>query len=314
MDQHGVCNVCREYERHKVAYDAYFRSQHQLSQLILDANTGKRGEFDCLLLYSGGRDSTYVLYALKDAGFRVLAFTFDNGYIPATCLDNIERVCRDVGAESIVMSIAKEKMDQIFLESLHRNSTVCSGCFRGRTARSTELALAKNVPVVVTGLSRGQIWDTKISQFMRAGVTDSDEIDTQLHEFRFQYHSTSDRISSLLEDRTAMDRIAFDKIKFVDFYRYSSITKREIGWFLENRAPFWKKPKNVGACSTNCMINDAGIEVHIERCGYHNYAIPLAWDVRFGHLSRDEALAQIEYQPDPHRTDTLLTQIGYRHR
>src|SRR5207244_2416602 len=105
-------------------------------------------QFDCLLLYSGGRDSTYVLYRLVDLGLRVLALTFDNGYIPAGCFENIQHVCEGLGVESTIVRVEQSKMDRVFALSLAQHATVCSGCFRALTSRSTEIALARKIPAV----------------------------------------------------------------------------------------------------------------------------------------------------------------------
>lgn len=307
----GVCNVCREYDDSKVVYDAYFGTEADLRRLVAKATARQPSDFDCLLLYSGGKDSTYVLYKLIDLGYRVLTLTFDNGYIPAACFRNIEQVCRELGVDNVIARVAKEKMDQVFVESLREQSTVCSGCFRALTARSTELAIQRDIPVVVTGLSRGQIFATKVHQLLRIGVTDVDRIDRTLREFRSCYHAANDAIAVLVDDRALADAAAFDATQFVDFYRYCPATKREIVALLSERAPFWRKPANVGGCSTNCLINDVGIHVHLQSRGYHNYAVPLAWDVRFGHLTRDEALQELTSEPDPAKVERLLHAIGY---
>lgn len=81
LDSEGICNVCREYEVNKLIYRSYFATE---ASLEVELKSAKREgtSFDVLLMYSGGKDSTYVLYRLVDLGLRVLALTFDNGYIP----------------------------------------------------------------------------------------------------------------------------------------------------------------------------------------------------------------------------------------
>src|SRR5207248_882543 len=138
----------------------------------------------------GGKDSTYVLYRLvKDLKLRVLAVTFDNGYIPPGCFDNIAGVCGQLGVDSLVVSVAKEKMDEAFQAGLKAQGSVCDPCFRALTARGTELAVERKIPVVMTGLSRGQICATKLHNLISNGVTDPDEIETYLRMFRESYHA-----------------------------------------------------------------------------------------------------------------------------
>lgn len=303
-----VCNVCREYEAHGSAYDAYFKTPDDWTTL-LEQTHRPDAEHDVMLMYSGGKDSTYVLYRLVEQGCRVLALTFDNGYIPKGCFDNIAGVCADLGVESVVVSVEKSRMDEVFAESLQNDHTVCSGCFRGLTARGTELAIARGIPIVVTGLSRGQIYETKVHPLLRRGITDVDQIDGLLGQFRELYHAASDRIAELIADRALADEAGFRRTHFVDFFRYFKVTKQQIVELIEARAPFWRKPGNVGGCSSNCLINDVGIHVHQAARGYHNYAIPAAWDIRFGHLTRDAAIDELQPDLDARKVDQILRKL-----
>lgn len=305
LDDDGVCSVCREYEARKATYDAYFRTEDDL-RVLFGKTHDSSAPFDVLLMYSGGKDSTYVLCRLVEMGLRVLAVTFDNGYVPRQCFDNIERVCTNLGVESLIVGADRKVMDEVFAESLRADATVCTGCFRGLTARGTEIAVARRIPIVMTGLSRGQIYDTKVHQLVSNGVTDADQIDALLHVFREGYHRQNDKIASLIQDRAVADPKAFKATQFIDFFRYSPVKKTDILALIAERTPFWKLPQNVGGCSSNCLINDVGIQVHLEKRGYHNYAIPASWDIRFGHITRADALAEVSELPDEPKVRQIL--------
>lgn len=312
LDDEGVCSVCREYDDHRDVYDAYFKTEDDLVELLRQTHNPD-GQYDVLLMYSGGKDSTFVLNKLVDMGQRILAVTFDNDYVPKDCFENIRGVCEDAGVDSLILSLDRKTMDRVFASSLRTDSEVCTGCFRALTARGTEVAIEKNIPIVMTGLSRGQIFDTKVHQFMAAGKTDVDEIDRWLRAFRRRYHEQQDDIAELIHDQAAADVEAFEKTHFIDFFRYCKVTKQDIVQLIKERNPAWRKPENVGGCSSNCMINDVGIKVFTETKGYHNYAVPAAWDIRFGHETRDEVLADLETDLDDARINGILTQLQIKY-
>lgn len=310
IDHAGMCSECNAYRATRPVYDAYFRERGELETLLRQAPPSPDG-YRVLLMYSGGKDSTYVLYMLKDMGFRTLAVTFDNGFVPKACFDNIAQVCRDAGVESRIVNIPQDRMNGVFVDSLKNDSTVCPGCFRGLTARGSELAIAEQIPVVMTGLSRGQILQTKLAPLVSRSVTDPDTMDRYLAGYRRLYHGANDRISTLIDDRAMQRPELFEKLSFIDYFRYSDVTRKEIVAYLEHNVPFWKKPENVGACSSNCMINDVGTFVHLRDKGYHNYEVPTAWEVRTGHLSRDAAFEEIGSEIDEARVRGILNRIGY---
>jgi hypothetical protein len=311
LDRNGICNICHKFDNNKDIYENYFKTENELEKLLEKCSDAQL-KYDVLLMYSGGKDSTYVLFRLVDMGIRVLALTFDNGYIPQACFNNIKEVCENVGVDNIVVSVPKAKMDKVFVKNLREDSSVCSGCFRGLTARGVEVAVRERIPIIITGLSRGQIYDTKLHTLINNGITDPGEIDDYLLQFREVYHSVNDEVSQLIDDRALEDIEAFRKIQYVDFYRYSSATKKDIVNLLEERAPFWKKPDNVGGCSSNCMINDVGIHVHLKKKGFHSYAIPTSWEIRFGHVSREEALREISplSKVDVQRVERIIQAIN----
>ena len=70
------------------------------------------------------------------------------------------------------------------------------------------------------------------------------------------------------------------------------------------------RPSDTGR-STNCLINDVGIYVHKRREGFHNYALPYAWDVRMGHKQRAAALEELDDDIDVENVHQILSEIGY---
>jgi amino acid adenylation domain-containing protein len=310
FDDTGVCSRCREFDRFQDAARDYFRPFDELNSLLDRSRAAETGDHDCLLLYSGGKDSSYVLHRLVEMGLSVLAFTFDNGFISPAAFENIERQTSRLGVECIVSKAPQ--MDAIFVESLTHDHTVCTGCFKALTTISTRLAADRGIPAVLTGLSRGQIFETKIEGLFRSGVTAVADVEAQLRSFRRIYHAQEDRTARLLD--LSVKDVDLDRFQFIDFFRYDATPVSKIKAYLAERDRFWSKPKDTGFCSSNCMMNDIGICVHGRDRGYHNYEAPLSWDVRLGIIGRNDALAEVESPLDIQRVNGVLDRIGFLSR
>jgi amino acid adenylation domain-containing protein len=308
IDQTGVCNVCRDYDTFKEQIGRYFKTEDDLTELFDRVRRDNTSDYDCLLLYSGGKDSTYALYRLVSRGLRVLTFTFDNGFISPDAFDNIKRICAALGVDNITKSLST--MKQVFAESLRTENNVCSGCFRALTSLSTKIAIEKRIPVVVTALSQGQIYETKLAGFIRQRQFEVRQIERDLATFRKMYHATSDRIGRFVNDDVLKDEQAFENILFVDFFRYSDVNEDEILRFLQQTS-FWEMPEDTGLSSSNCLINDVGVRVHLRDRGYHYYADQFSWEVRLGHIAHDDALRELHARLDEERITSILTEIGY---
>jgi len=200
-------------------------------------------------------------------------------------------------------------MKAIFADSLVRHSNVCNGCFKTLYTLSVNLAREKGIPCIVTGLSRGQQFETRLSNFYRSDEFCAETVDRFILEARKVYHRLDDEVSRLLDVGVFKEEGIFDEIQTIDFYRYCDIGLDELYGYLDARLP-WVKPSDTGR-STNCKINDVGIYIHKKERRYHNYAMPYAWDVRMGHKQRDTALAELDDNIDVDEVQRMLAEIGY---
>ena len=307
-DATGVCNVCRGLDTYVAKAQAYFKSPDELKALVAEMQATRTGDYDCLVLLSGGKDSTYMLYQLCDLGLKPLVFTLDNGFISDEAKANIRRVVDSLGVD-LVMG-GTPHMNEIFVDSLKRFANVCNGCFKTIYTLATNLAHEKGIRYIVTGLSRGQFFETRLTEevFQREDF-DVAKLDDLVLDARKAYHRRDDAVSCHLEVDIFSDDGVFRDIQFVDFYRYWSVPLAELHAYLRQRTP-WLRPSDTGR-STNCLINDVGIYIHKKQRGFHNYSLPYSWDVRLGQKTRAEAMAELEDEIDESRVQQILRQIGY---
>ncbi|WP_339704489.1 amino acid adenylation domain-containing protein [uncultured Kriegella sp.] len=308
FDEKGVCHLCNAFKGYKDEAQRYFKTTDELRD-VLTSKRGKNPNYDCLSLLSGGKDSTYILAQLIGMGLKVLAFTLDNGYISDQAKNNIDKIVKKLGVDHIYGTT--EHMNKIFVDSLHRHHNVCNGCFKTIYTLSTQIALEKEIPFVVTGLSRGQFFETRLTEelFWDEDV-DVDTIDKTILEARKLYHQEEDAVKNLLDVSMFNTDTTFEKVQFIDFYRYSDVKLEEMLTYLKEKVG-WVRPTDTGR-STNCLINQVGIYVHKKQKGYSNYAFPYSWDVRMGHKTRKETLDEINEFIDEKEVKRITDEIGYQ--
>ncbi len=266
------------------------------------------GDYDALVLLSGGKDSTYALCRLVDMGLRVHTLTLDNGYISDQAKQNIRRVVDALGVDHEFATTPE--MQTIFRDSLMRFSNVCNGCFKTIYTLAVNKARELGIPAIVTGLSRGQFFETRLTEnLFKSGRFSPEEIDRAVFEARKVYHRTDDAVTRLLDTSLFQDDRIFEEIQFVDFYRYCDISMSEMMAYLKGRVA-WVRPSDTGR-STNCLVNDVGIYIHNKERGFHNYALPYSWDVRMGHKTREEAMHELQDELDMDSVNRMLEEIDY---
>lgn len=307
FNKNGVCHLCAAFESYKEKAERYFKNDDELVR-VLTSKREKNPNYDCISLLSGGKDSTYVLARIINMGLKVLAFTMDNGYISDQAKANIDRIVKRLGVDHIYGTTPH--MNEIFVDSLHRHHNVCNGCFKTIYTLSTKIALEKEIPFIVTGLSRGQFFETRLTEeLFWDDNLDTQKIDYTILEARKIYHQESDAVKRLLDTSMFDDDEVFEKVEFIDFYRFSDVKLEEMLVYLKDKAG-WVRPTDTGR-STNCLINQVGIYVHKKDLGYSNYSFPYSWDVRLGHKTRDESLEEINEVIDEVEVKRIMQEIGY---
>tara|TARA_X000001036_G_C20626216_1_gene785236 strand:+ start:1 stop:1038 length:1038 start_codon:yes stop_codon:yes gene_type:complete len=74
--------------------------ERQLNSLISSIKeSGKNNKYDCLIGLSGGTDSSYVAYIVKDLGLRPLAVHMDNGWNSEESVKNIRNLCTNLNID-----------------------------------------------------------------------------------------------------------------------------------------------------------------------------------------------------------------------
>lgn len=308
FDTAGVCNTCIEFDSYKHRAQHYFKTMDDLTSVFEQVRGERVGDYDCLVLLSGGKDSTYALAQVVSMGMKVLAFTLDNGFISEAAKSNISRVVADLGVDHVFGYTPD--MNAIFIDSLERHSNVCQGCFKVIYTLSMQLAVKRNISCIVTGLSRGQFFETRLTaELFGDDNFDIASIDQMVMDARKAYHRVDDAVSRLMDVSLFQHEQIFNDIRFVDFYRYCDVDLTEMLAFLKQKLP-WIRPADTGR-STNCLINDVGIHVHKRKQHFHNYALPYSWDVRLGVKQRAEALDELNDDIDAGSVFRILNQIHY---
>lgn len=103
FDSEGVCNYCRNYKKMK------FKPMGELHEI---ANRIRRddGSQDCMVMFSGGRDSSYLLhYVVRELNLHPLVFTYDWGMSTPVGERNAKKMCDLLGVERIVIDRDKQK-------------------------------------------------------------------------------------------------------------------------------------------------------------------------------------------------------------
>lgn len=258
-------------------------------------------EYDVLMAYSGGKDSTYTLRLLVEKyKLNVVAFTFENGFTSGQAVKNIKAVCKALNVQHIMVTHEQEKLNKMFaigatnvlfgLNTLTKASSICTLCSNFFKSFALGHALKNNIPMIAYGWSPGQAPvqaalnqnkpnTTKMTQVAALKVA----VDIGGQEM--SQHFLPDELYAIPEDKWPWN---------VHPLAYEEYTEEMV---LENIQDLgWRLPGDVDSNSTNCLLNAYANEAHIRTHKFHPYSWEIANMVRQRIMTRDEGLNKI-YSP-----------------
>lgn len=153
FDAEGLCPMCQTEED--------TRKLRSIVPLIKDIPKSKKSRFDVALFYTGGKDSTYMLYYLsKVKGLRVLAMTWEIPFMSDSAKQSIENAKKHfTNVEFITRYISSADMQKIYrkLYSISENTCACPSLayvlfYPEMVANRVPYFIAGNEPAQMLGL------------------------------------------------------------------------------------------------------------------------------------------------------------------
>jgi tRNA(Ile)-lysidine synthase TilS/MesJ len=120
---------------------------------------GNNSEFDCLLMFSGGKDSSYLLYHLSEVlKLKVATVTLVHDFLPKETISNIEQFAsryarKHISVPNTVLNHSGKHFLETWINKPDEGSliTLCTGCRLGLIKPIIDTARAEKIKVVISG-------------------------------------------------------------------------------------------------------------------------------------------------------------------
>lgn len=203
FDALDVCNICLQANFKNENID-WVRRHEMLTELV-DNYRGKFS-YDCIVPFSGGKDSTYTLwYLVRNLGLKPLVVQFNHGFMRPNLLKNNEKTFRSLGVDVISFTPNWKVVKLLMKESFIRKGDFCWHCHTGIFSYPMHVAIKFNVPLI--------FWGEPSSEYTAYYDYRDDEIEL-VDEERFNRFVnlglTGEDMGEILRDAQGLDRRDFD--------------------------------------------------------------------------------------------------------
>jgi N-acetyl sugar amidotransferase len=295
FDAQGVCNICRQIEYKSETVDWKARKP-ELDELI-ETYRGKYS-YDCIVPFSGGKDSTFTLYYLvKEYKLKPLVVQFDHGFMRPNLRDNNERTFKKLGVDVISFRPSWHVVRKLMLESLKRKGDFCWHCHTGIFAYPMQIAVKLNVPLL--------FWGEPSAEYTSYyGYDEVEEVDEQRFNRFVNLGITADDMLGMIDaaDPRDLDPFRYPPLKELrrlkvrsvclgsyipwDVKTQHDLIRRELGWegdHVEGVPPEYSYEK------IECFMQGVRDYLRYIKRGYGRTAHLVSLDIRNGRLTRPAA-------------------------
>jgi len=268
LDDAGICNVCRDYQAAHEDEDSRPLLMSDFVKL-LKKHKGK-GDYDCLVMCSGGKDSTSALYYMKTRfKMRPLAFTFDHGFETEDALANVHRAVKILDVD--LLQIRSTELHPLIGRMLRSGSraVICHLCSIWYMDLTFKMAARFQIPIIIAGWTKGQSSDQSVMSKCACNI--------YAPEYRAMGQATVEFLDSLGDDPRFRDfpRSMEEVLKRAKKRHRSIVLSPH--WFLGHDVETyvqtireeleWEYPRiSYPAQSTNCYLNFLAVHNSLLQC------------------------------------------------
>ena len=117
MDDSGLCSGCIVSDE-KINLN-WEKREEEFRNLMLSYNKKRTGEYDCIIPVSGGKDSHFQAWYIKEMGLNPLLVTYYTHNYTETGEENLKNIGNSIGVDHLIFTPSKKtiaKMNRVGFE------------------------------------------------------------------------------------------------------------------------------------------------------------------------------------------------------
>ncbi len=327
LNEQGVCNICLDFEKRKRYQNVPKLLESELIKVI-NKNRKKSG-YDCLVMCSGGKDSTAALYFIrKRYKLNPLAFTFDNGFENKQAIDNVARAVDMLGVDWVYFK--SDFMKEMFSEviKMKYRFSICPLCSLWYMQLTYQTSTRYDLPLIISGWTQGQLTSPIVTERLHDGLQSErsncrlgpekefillcSEISSFIDMMRKKYSKYASFPKDMNEIRKRYKISKKANILSPHWFLpheteyYTDLIRKELGWrLIDSSYPLE---------STNCQLNLLGSYLSMQKYGFTHFHVEMSKLIRLGKMGREEALRKLELnisnEPESSIIGSVLERLG----
>lgn len=301
IGEDGVCNICKaQGDKGNINWEERLKDLDEM----ISKYKGK-GNYDCIVPFSGGKDSTWTLLYLKKRypDLKPLVVRFNHGFLRSNLRRNSEKTFRKLGVDVHEFTPNWNVVKRLMLQSFIEKGDFCWHCHTGIFSYPMKVAIKENTPLIIWGEPSSEytayysydeleeVNEERFNRYINLGITADDMAirlmgkvdDRDLEPFRYP----------MLKDLMKIEYRSICLGTYIpwDVKRQVTAIKEELDWqgdLVEN------VPEGYNYEKIECWMQGVRDYIKFIKRGYTRPTHLAAIDLRNGRITKEEAQEMIE--------------------
>ena len=300
FDKEGVCSICRESDKKKgeIDWDERQKWLREILNKYKEYAREKNNKYDCIVGYSGGKDTAYTLWAaVKKYDMKPLTVTFDHGFpLSEEAEWNLREIPKRLDCDHLRFTLGNGFRNGLCHKGSEANGDFCWHCHNGVGALPARISSQWNIPL--------QIWGEPSAEYQTFGAykfEDVEEQDREHFEKVFQAGITPEMVvpngyelvdllpATWPEGKFLLKAIYLGNYEPWDQREHVDIITRDLDWKhhkVEGTYVDWDK--------VDCPYEPVRDWQKFIKRGFGRTTFQASKDIRDDLMSREEALRLVE--------------------
>ena len=302
FDSNNQCTVCKQIKYKKNNID--WKQRDLLFDTLISKYKGK-SKYDCIVPFSGGKDSSFTLwYLVKEKKLNPLVVRYDHNFLRKTVQKNTKKIIDNLKVDFIELNTDQEIIKKTMIESLLRRGDFCWHCHVGVAAFPINTAIKKGIPLLIYGEP-----SSEYGSFY--SYEDFEVLDVDYFNKIFSLGLNAEDMIGMINERfkdNKLDKNSLNDLKFPsrktlsrnkihaaylgdylqwDTKKFANIIKTELDWQGEEVEGI---PSEYDYEKIECLFQGVRDYLKFLKRGFGRTSHLTSIDVREGKISREEAL------------------------
>lgn len=301
FDSENICNICHQHTFKKSVIN-WDERKNDLDKLI-EQYRGKY-EYDCIIPFSGGKDSTFtLLYLMREYKIKPLVVQFNHGFMREKLKQNNERTFKQLGVDVLSFTPNWKIVKRLMLESLIRKGDFCWHCHTGIFSYPMQVAIKYNTPLIFWGEPSSEytayydyrdneieeVNEERFNRFINLGITSEDMAGMIAHDTDMDPRDLTPYTYPKLRD---LKRLGYNSVCLGSYIPWN--TKKQAAEIMDQLG--WEGDQVEGMPwdkysyeKIECYMQGMRDYIKFLKRGYSRVTQMTALDLRAGTITKDEA-------------------------